>query len=175
MSLVEMIQQKSFLGSEFATYLWYRSEGRERAMDLGDGRKCEVVFEKDLVLTSEWGETLAGTFRGDAPTLSPEAAAALAAGKKVKRARMTFAVGEATYGLVLNAESFDWSGLKLEAPPSISFDEAVPLRLAALDQFHDVFERLYGAFLDLRLDTERWAKELKAIRKWVREKNEGEE
>ncbi|MBN1867789.1 hypothetical protein JW916_10895 [Candidatus Sumerlaeota bacterium] len=175
MSLVEMIQQKSFLGSEFVTWLWYKSEGRDRTIDLGDGRKCEVLFEKDLVLTGEWGETLAGTFRGDAPTLSPEAAAALAAGKKVKRARMTFSVGEATYTLTLNAESFDWSGLKIETPPSISFDEAVPLRLAALDQFHDVFERLFSIFLDLRLDPDRWAKELKAVRKWVTEKNEGEE
>ena len=75
MALVEMIQQKSFLGTEFTTWLWYRSETEEGKVELGDSRTCEVLFERDLVLTSDYGEAVASSLKGEAPTRSPEAGA----------------------------------------------------------------------------------------------------
>ena len=152
MALVEMVQQKSFLGTEFATGLWYRSETNQGKIDLGKAGGCEVLFEKDLVLTSDYGDATASTFKGEAPTLSPEAATALAAGKKVKRARMILTYKDVEWPLTLNAETFDWGGLKIDVPPSLPFEESAPLRLQALDEFHRFFGLLYSAFLDLRLD-----------------------
>jgi hypothetical protein len=172
MALLDMMEEKSFLGPEFATWLWYRSEQKEGAISLPDGKSCEVGFEKDLVLASPAGEALNSALRGDAPSLAPEAAAALAAGKKVKRARIRLTAKEVTYELVLNAETLDWTGLKIETPPSLPFEEAVPLRLTALDEFAELFEALFAAFLDLRLDPDRWAGEVKRVRKWIAAKVE---
>ena len=116
MSLVENIQQKSFLGAEFATWLWYRSETADGRIDLPGGRSCEVAFERDIVLTSEGGEAVASALKGETPAFSPEAATALHSGKKIKRARLRIVVEDTTWELTLNAENFDWSGLKIDTP-----------------------------------------------------------
>ena len=167
MTLVEQIQQKSFLGAEFATWLWYQSESRRGNIDMGKGKPLQVDFESDLVLTSDYGDATASTLRGDAPTLSPEAAAALVAGKKVKRAKIRVTQENMVWVLALNALNFDWGSLKIEVPPSLPFEEAVPLRLKALEEFHQTFELLFSRFLDLRLDPDIWEQEEQAIRQWV--------
>ncbi len=172
MALIDAIEQKSFLGPEFLTWLWYRAEtSSDASIDLGDGRTCFVEFDRDLILTSEAGEATASTLRGDAPSLAPEAAAALCAGKKVKRARLRLGVGEATYELALDAEGFDWRGLKIDVPTSLPLHEALPLRLNALEEFHTVFTALFDNYLDLRLDTDVWKAEEKAMRAWARDKS----
>jgi recombination associated protein RdgC len=170
MALVERIQQKSFLGAEFGTWLWFRSETNKGAVDLGSGKTCQVEFETDLVLTSDYGEATASALSGDAPTLSPEAAAALAAGKKVKRAKIRVTLDNLTWPLTLNAQNFDWGGLRIDVPPSLPFEEALPLRLKSLEEFHRVFDLLYSQFLDLRLDPDRWKAEEKRMRQWVADK-----
>ncbi|NQU43695.1 hypothetical protein HQ520_10440 [bacterium] len=173
MAVLEMIQQKAFLGTEFVTWLWYRSEQEDNTLTV-NGSLCEMHFEKDLVLTGEAGEALASTFKGDAPSLAPEAAAALLAGKKVRRARVTLAQDNVAWELTLNGETFDWGSLKIDTPPSLPFEESVPIRLNALQDFHNLFAALFEIFLDLRLDPTKWKPELKAMRKWVGKKAQGE-
>jgi hypothetical protein len=169
-----MIEDKNFLGAEFATWLWYYSETKEGKFELKDNRTCQIDFEKDLVLRADAGEVLNSALRGDAPSLAPEAAAALAAGKTVRRARVSFAMGNMTWQFTLNAETFDFGGLKLDTPPSLPFEEGTALRLSALQEFHDVFSELYHLFLDLRLDTDAWKAEERHIRAWVKRKQKGE-
>ncbi|MFP4379731.1 MAG: hypothetical protein ACLFUS_04430 [Candidatus Sumerlaeia bacterium] len=173
MALLEMINEKAFLGMEFATWLWYLSEGETRGIEIPKHGFCEIALEKDLLLSSEVGESQNSTFKGDAPTLAPEAATALLAGKKVKRAKIILELDGIKYELSLNAESFDWSGLKIDTPPSLPFEEAVPIRLNALEEFHKIFAALYNMFLDLRLDPEAWEAEEGKIREWVHGKTEG--
>ena len=175
MALLEMMEEKGFLGPEFATWLWYRSEQKGSSVALAGGKSCEVSFEKDLVLTGLAGEALNSAFRGETPSLAPEAAAALAAGQKVKRARVRLGAKDVSYELVLNAANLDWTGLKIDTPPSLGFDEAVPLRLAALEEFADLFDSVFAAFMDLRLDHDRWTAEVKRIRKWIAGKTERDE
>lgn len=172
MALIDMIQQKAFLGAEFATWLWFRSEGDDGAVEIDKGKSCGVVFEKNLVLESEAGHAVASTLKGETPAQAPEAAAALMAGKKVKRAKIALTVENTTWELTLNAETFDWTGLKIDTPPSLPFDEAVPIRLNALEEFQRIFSQLFSRFLDVRLDRDAWKKELGRIHQWVLSKNE---
>ena len=176
MTLVERIEQKSFLGTEFATWLWFQSETERGTINLGKAEKNpQLEFEKDLVLTSDFGEATASTLKGDMPTMAPEAVAALVAGKKVKRAKIRITHDNATFLFTLNAENFDWGSLKVEVPPSLPFEEAVPIRLKALDQFHALFQTLFSHFLDIRLDASRWKKVEKSMRDWVGRKATAEE
>lgn len=170
MALLERIQEKKFLGTEFATWLWYRSETGDGTLPLGAGRSCQVEFEKDLVLAGEAGEALASSLKGDTPTQAPEAGTALAAGKKVRRARLRVTADNVNYELALNGETFDFGSLKVEVPPSLPFAEAVPLRLSALGEFETVFSALFEAFIKLRLDEENWPAEARKVRDWVEAK-----
>ena len=72
MPLLEMIQDKAFLGTEFATYLWYRSETAEDGtLALADGKTCEIGFEKDLLLSGPpAGEAQNSAMRGETPSLA---------------------------------------------------------------------------------------------------------
>jgi hypothetical protein len=167
MALIDLIDQKAFLGTEFVTWLWFRSEQENPEHDIEGIGDCEVFFEKDLVLASEAGQATASTLRGETPSLAPEAVAALLAGKKVKRARVILTAENTTWQLTLNAETFDWGGLKIDTPPSLPFEEAVPIRMNALEVFQRIFDGLYSAFLDTRLDEKTWATELEAIHAWV--------
>jgi recombination associated protein RdgC len=173
--VVDQIQQKTFLGTEFATWLWFRSEQKDPTIQLDGGETCEVVFEKDLILASEAGQAVASALKGESPSLAPEAVAALMAGKKVKRAKVSLVSGNQNWTFTLNGETFDWSSLKMELPPSLPFDEAVPVRLNALEEFHRLFSLLFETFLRLRLDSEDWGEAVDEMRDWVASKGRSEE
>jgi len=175
MAMLDMIQHKAFLGLEFGTWLWFRSEQNEGSLDLGKGRGCSIAFEKNLVLSCEAGYATDSTLRGDAPAESPEAAAALLQNKKIKRARVSMTVDDLHYEFSLNAENFDWSSLKLDVPGKMELDEALPIRLEALERFQQVFGELFTLFLNIRLDETAWKKEIVAMRSWVTDKGSKEE
>ena len=167
MALIDLIQQKSFLGTEFATWLWYKSELEDGTIKLEDGKACEVVFEKNLLLACEAGRAVASALKGESPSQAPEATAALKAGKKVKRAKLGITLDHSSWEMTLDGEHFDWSGLKIDTPASLPFVEAAPLRLNALEGFHRVFSSLYSTFLDIRLDEDAWKKELQNMHDWI--------
>ena len=173
MAVLERIQEKKFLGMEFVTWLWYRSEQGNGSLPTPDGGLCHLEFEKDLVLSGEAGEATASTLKGETPTMAPEAGTSLAAGKKVKRAKLTVTSGDLNYELTMNAETFDFGSLKVEVPPSLPFAESIPLRLGALDQFEALFSSLFRQFADMRLDEGEWRKEAGQIRDWVEAKIRG--
>ena len=39
-----MIEDKNFLGAEFATWLWYRSEKEDGKLGLSENRSCQIDF-----------------------------------------------------------------------------------------------------------------------------------
>ena len=54
MDLVDLIQEKRFLGQEFLAWLWYKSEERGGSVELPGIGDVMVVFEKHMLL--EFGE-----------------------------------------------------------------------------------------------------------------------
>ncbi|MFW6286493.1 MAG: hypothetical protein ACOC29_00995 [Candidatus Sumerlaeota bacterium] len=170
--VVDQIQQKTFLGTEFATWLWYCSEKKDPTIELPDGETCEIVFEKDLILASEAGQAVASALKGESPSLAPEAVAALMAGKKVKRAKINLISDNMNWTFTINGETFDWGSLKMEVPPSLPFDELVPVRLNALEEFHRLFALLFEKFLSIRLDGGDWSDLVGEMRQWIASKGE---
>jgi len=168
--LLELIEQKAFLGNEFLTWLWRRSEIDNGRIELPDEDPIEVALVDALTLEAEHGEAVQETLRGEAPGASPEARAALVEGKKVKRAKIHLAQGEMDWTFALRGETFDFSGIRAPAPKGLPFEEGVSLRLQAVERLFALIDRLYEAFLALRLDPDEWANELRVIRQWVESK-----
>ena len=75
MGVLELIQQKAFLGKEFLTWLWFRSE-TGGAMDLRGGRTAEVEMMGPIVLDAQYGDARMTTLKGESPATAPEARAA---------------------------------------------------------------------------------------------------
>ena len=169
MGIVELIQQKAFLGKEFLTWMWFRSEAGKKIVPAG-AEAIEIEILGPIVLDASYGDARVTTLKGESPTTSPEARAALIEGKKLKRAKINFKQGDGEWTATLDGENFNLSGLNVPNAGRLPFDEVVALRMEFIREFEETLVPLFETFLDLRLDAKRWGKELKKIHEWVREK-----
>jgi hypothetical protein len=166
MGVLELIQQKAFIGKEFLTWLWYRAE-TDPAVDLPGGRRCELELLGPIVLDAHYGDALSTTLRGDSPATAPEAATALVQGKKLRRARIKLSSDGVDWIATLDGDNLSVSGLNLPRGGRLPFDEALRLRLDFLLEFEGLVDALFNLFLELRLDAGQWKTDLKQIQAWV--------
>lgn len=169
MGMVELIQQKAFLGKEFMTWLWFRAE-TDPVFDLPGPRQVEVENLGGLVLDANYGDARSTTLKGEAAGVAPEAGTALREGKKIKRAQFKFSTDGMDWTATLDGESFALTGLRIPNSGKLPFNEMLRLRLEYVNEYESILGDLMTAFLDLRLDAPRWAEELDRIHAWVADK-----
>lgn len=137
-----------FPGREFLMWLWFMSEARGGNVDLPDGGTFAVLVEGPLLFDhEEQGETLV---RKGEPMLSAETRAALLSGKKLRRAKLTFARGEELWTCTLDADEFIIRSLKLPKTEAVDADGRFQERMEMIDTFQQVFLGLYSTFVKLR-------------------------
>ena len=125
--------ERSFLGRDFLTWLWFRCEveGGEFELPSSDSKKSEptaVMVEDALALVSVEEDGSVMTLRKGSPTARPEAASALAAGMTLKKARLLVARGPREWQLTLDGDTLDIGSLKTPDPaePEASGEEEEP-------------------------------------------------
>lgn len=157
-------------GREFLTWLWFKAETQNGRMALAEGRELGVLVEGPLTFTHEGNGAHAAVLKKGAPENSIEARTCLLGGKKLKEAKITFALDEQnTWSFGIEADQFLFRGLKLpqgEGPlDAVSrFQE----RMIYLEQWREIFLDLFGAFVDVRSETRKWKATLSDIREWVK-------
>ena len=169
MGVLELIQQKAFIGPEFLTWLWFRSEIEHR-IPIRGGATVEIELLGPIVLEAQYGDARSGTLKGESPATSPEARTALIEGKKLKKTRMRWKRDDAEWTFTLDGETFHVSGMAVPMPGRLPFDDAIAMRMEVLADFERMLEALFDVFLELRLDAKAWPDELERIHEWVREK-----
>ncbi|MCB2188926.1 MAG: hypothetical protein KQJ78_21100 [Deltaproteobacteria bacterium] len=152
MDVVEIINQKYFLGQEFLTWLWYFSE-EEDFLELSTGKRVAVMLGDRLVLGPAQGqEGTRVTVRGQEISLA-EAREALRQGKLVESLRLGLAVDGEEYLLNLRAADLGISALKL--PPTAGTEEGeegqILERVALIEEVTAALDGLFAHFLMLRL------------------------
>ena len=175
MDLLEKMQETRFLGQEFLTWIWYRSEINSQLMDIPGAGPVEVWFEDRLSLESGIGNSRQlVTCQGKDLDLA-EARTALKEGKKVCQARLRLGVDGQEYRVTLKAEGLELCSVK--TPKTLDPDEEEPEglpgrlleRVAMTQVMIRILDGLYSAFIQVRL-AETWEKEeLPRIRRWLRE------
>lgn len=173
MGVAELVTQKAFLGKEFLTWLWFRSEV-DPVLDLDEGQRCEVETLETIALDAQFGDTKTVALKGEAPGGSPEAASALLEGKKMRRGRFRLNHDAVEWILSLDGETMNISGLKLPKTGRLPFEESIELRVTSMLEFEALLERLFTGFVEMRLDEDAWPQELEKIQAWVAEKNHWE-
>ncbi len=167
MGLLEQIEQKAFLGTEFLTWLWARSEMDEGPIEIEGDESIEVEFLKTMTFEAQYGEATVQSLKGEAPGAAAEARAAVLEGKTVKRAKIKVVQSEMEWTFSLRGDTFDFGSIAIPAPKGLPFDEGTGLRLDALERLFALMNTLFETFLALRLDEDRWADELARIRQFV--------
>ncbi len=169
MGVLELIQQKSFLGREFLTWLWFRAE-RDGRIELHGGKPVAVEILGPILLDAQYGDARASTLKGESPATSPEAQTSLIEGKKLRRTRLKLERDGVEWVLTLDGETFNFTGLAIPNPGRMPFEDLLTMRAEMMFEFERTLEALYEEFLHLRLDAKHWPKEIKAIHAWVKEK-----
>jgi hypothetical protein len=168
MDLVAAIKRLEFLGQEFLSWLWFVAEREEGVVRPPDGPPVEIEPINQVTLSSGQGQggfTVACRGRQAA---GPEAREALRQGRRVIRAGFLIRTEDAAWQVTLDAATLSLTGVRPVTDPDSGPDESDPLdRLLGIRDLVKIVERLFGMFLDVRLD-ERWeAEELPALRRWI--------
>jgi hypothetical protein len=154
----------AYLGPEFLTWLWWRSEAQPRFVH-ADGTELYVHFDEHLEFRGERSAARRTVLRAGMPGASMEARAALRSGKSLTVARILLARGEEEVRFTLRGETLGVSGLKLPAPEGESRAERLVASLEAQEQFVADLDLCFLTFLRVRC-SDGWAAEVERVRIW---------
>jgi hypothetical protein len=165
---LEKIQATEFLGEEFATWLYWLSETHSSKMKLDGVEEFELWFEAPVELVCDFGEATNVALKGGTPLESPEARQALRENKMVAKAALRVLWRNQTFTFTFRAQSFSVSGLKVPVPPNAAPADYLHLRLEILQEFEAFFQKVFEAFLKVRLNSKAWTPERKRMVEWVK-------
>ncbi|MCX5863259.1 MAG: hypothetical protein WCG29_03485 [Desulfomonile sp.] len=174
MDFLDVLKEKAFLGREFLTWLWFKSDRSGGRIDIPGKKVIEVFFLDKMTLDlsdSDSPETV--TLKGGQSELR-EGLAALREGKKIEEARVSIRAMENDFTMVIKGTWFCFGAFR--TPPALppeasetdedregSFLEKVYLIEEGLGHVDTLFEY----FLKLRISEQWELAELPALRKWI--------
>jgi hypothetical protein len=167
MDLLDLIESRAFLGSEFLMWLWFKAECFDGLFDVENHERVEVSFDDQLTLEAYLAETERNMFRGGAPAYSPEAKTALQEGKRVKDAKLRVVKEGREWTFKLKAESLGLTSVKIPSLLSKEEEEQFYERMYLVEELEEILDELYKEFLAIRLSKAWNSVMLPAIQKWV--------
>ncbi len=172
MDLLDLIEEKRFLGQEFLIWLWFRSETQGGNVELPGRGWVPVVFEKHMLLECGEGPECEKLVCRGLMTELKEARAALALGKRPEQARLKIGSEEQEYSFTLSAATLEFRSMKLPATAGADDDDRTGLegqileRIALIEEGIELMTNLYRLFLNLRI-SDAWNGELIRLREWI--------
>lgn len=175
MDLVDLIDEKRFLGQEFLTWLWFKSDERGGTVFLPEaGSDIQVVFEKHMLLEYGEGEAHEKVICRGLQTELKEARTGLATGKKLEQARIQLIRDDHEWHLTLRGSLFEFQSVRLPKTMANTdeSDEPEAMEGRLLDQVGlyemavRTVDQLFRMFLEVRAGSG-WNKELSQMQAWV--------
>ena len=172
MDLLERMARTEFLGREFLTWLWFKSEEQGGRFAVDSPGEVEIRMDDRVTLKSdaeESPETVACS--GENSDLR-EARFAMAENKKVTQARFRMVVGEEEWSFSIESGSLNVKSMR---PPRVSWDAREDPeglffeRIKLLELALSVLDAVFLDFMQLRL-SEAWEhREVPAMTRWIRD------
>lgn len=156
-------------GREFLTWLWFKAETQHGRLALAAGGELGVLVEGPLTFIHEGNGAHVSVLKKGMPENSIEAKTCLLSGKKLKEAKITFALDEQmAWSFGFEADQFLIRGLKLpQGEGQLDAISRFQERMIFLEQWREIFLDLFGAFLDARIDSKKWKNTTADIREWI--------
>jgi hypothetical protein len=167
MDLVDLINSRRFLGSEFLIYLWFRVDCYDGLLDVEDIGRIELIFDDQLTLDAYVAETQRNDLRGGAPAYSLEAVTALRQGKRPTKAKLCILREGREWTFTFKAETFQLTSVKIPALLTKETVEQFYERMYLLEELEDILHALYREFLEVRLG-DMWEERFtSAMKAWI--------
>ncbi|MEA2013317.1 MAG: recombination-associated protein RdgC [Verrucomicrobiota bacterium] len=160
------------LAQDFLTWLWFFQETHGGTIKVQDQEEFAIVVGDPLrFIGGEESGSEESVLKKGTPTLSPEAQAALEAGKKLNKAGIILAQGEDIWTFSFDAKNFCFAGMSLpdgeELDPESKFQE----RVLFLRTFQKIILSLFKSFIHKLHDPEKRKKLSEEIKKWTAERS----
>ncbi|MBK8914042.1 MAG: hypothetical protein IPM64_05460 [Phycisphaerales bacterium] len=163
---------RSWLGKELLTWLWFQSERNDAALRVRGGEDVTVMLDRTLRLRCDYGLTGVDAITADSPTRLPEAHAALAVGKQPVRAGLILGSPAGEARLTLDALRFTVSGLSIVEEETEGDARArLEARFERIIDSANLLDALFDVFLQRRCARD-WAAEQKEMTAWAQGRRE---
>jgi len=175
MDLVDLIAEKRFLGQEFLTWLWYKSDERGGTIYLPSSGDILLVFEKHLLLEYGEGDTLEKLICQGLQSELQEARTGLAMGKKLEQARLLLRRGDYEWKFTLKGSTMEFRSVRLpktmtqaeEGDDAAAAEGMVLDRIGLYEELLRTIDELFRMFLELRAGKD-WPQELEKVKARIR-------
>lgn len=175
MDLVDLIAEKRFVGQEFLTWLWFKSDERGGSVEIPGKGDVIVVFEKHMLLEYGEGESNEKCICSGLQTELQEARTGLKMGKKLEQARIQLVQGDYEYNFTLAAALMEFRNVKLPKTAGTEQEDndhpeaiegMILERTFLFEELVRTVNDLFRLFLQVRTG-ENWRDELVKIRSWI--------
>ncbi len=175
MDLVDLIAEKRFVGQEFLTWLWWKSEERGGTVALPGQGDIIVVFEKHMLLEYGEGDSNEKLICSGLQTELQEARTGLLMGKKLEQARIQLIQADHEWNFTMAAALMEFRNVKLpktggtESSGSNNPEETEGMILERIFLFEElirIVNDLFRMFLEIRV-SDAWQEEVEKLRQWV--------
>jgi hypothetical protein len=174
---LELWNEKRFLGQEFLTWLWLRSEENGRIMELSDGRKLELWFENQLRLSRGQGpnKRSVSITTPEEPSDQDwrEAYTALIYHKTVNKGTLRIKTESQEWRLTLPHDTLSPQGIKIQTLRDSADDGDLGAegkfleRVSLAAELLGILDALFGNFINLRMSDEWESDELQRLRDFL--------
>jgi hypothetical protein len=160
-----------FLGREFLTWLWYKSQEREGAVKVPNLGDLQVVFSRRIVLESGDGEFSESVVCQGLHADLKEGKTAIRHGKKIKEARIQLTRDTEKWEFTLKADAFQFQSLRL--PEGMESDNPNDVEGEILERIYlaekalQTMDQVFSLFLTKRASPQWASEEIPRIKKWV--------
>lgn len=174
MDLVDIIAEKRFLGQEFLTWLWYKSDERGGTIYLPSAGDILLVFEKHLLLEYGEGESFEKLICQGLQAELQEARTGLAMGKKLEQARILLRRGDYEWKFTLKGSMLEYRSVRLpktmsqteEGDDQAAVEGMLLDRIGLIEELVRTVDELFRMFLEVRVGSN-WSLELGRVREWI--------
>ncbi|MBU0680893.1 MAG: hypothetical protein KKD73_05670 [Proteobacteria bacterium] len=175
MDLIELITEKRFIGQEFLTWLWFKSDERGGTVLLPvTGEDITLVFEKHMLLEFGEGDSHEKIVCTGLQAELKEARTGLRMGKKLEQARIHMIRGEYEWHMTIKASLMEFRSVRvpktMDGADEGDSQEAVEGRLldriGLLEKVYKTFDELLGQFIKIRI-SDQWPGEADKLRNWI--------
>jgi len=176
MDLVDIISEKKFLGQEFLSWLWWKSEERGGNIALPGQGDIQVIFEKHMLLEYGQGQDTEKLICRGLQTELKEARTGMFIGKKLEQARIRIEQAQYEWSFTIAAGVMEFRNVRLPKTARSETDgknnpeetEGMVLeRIYLFEELIRIVNDLFHIFLLVRVGYE-WKDEILKIRNWVK-------
>jgi recombination associated protein RdgC len=173
MDFLDILREKAFLGREFLTWLWFKSEQTGGSIEIEGGKVIEVVFHDRMTLDLTDVDTpQIVTIKGEFSELR-EGLAAIREGKKIEEARISIKNSDNEFSMIIKGSWFSFGSLRtprtapIEEGGEEDTEAAFLEKMGLIEEGMGLIDSLFERFVKIRT-SESWnIEEIPKIRKWA--------